>query len=117
MNEYRIGKIIDSGWFDWDLCVYCGPGVVLKVATAQEEHGGEGAWSASATGLRFALAFRVDPGRPPDHGRGGPALGRDRGTWYSRAGRTALVEGQSNSVSSRRALRYPRRRDGNGAVP
>ena len=40
MNEYRIGKVIDSGWFDWDIGVYCQAGIVLKVATAQEDHGG-----------------------------------------------------------------------------
>ncbi len=40
MNEYRIGKVIDSGWFDWDICVYCQSGVALKIATAQEDHGG-----------------------------------------------------------------------------
>jgi O-antigen biosynthesis protein len=40
MNEYRIGKLIDSGWFDWDIGVYCQAGIILKVATVQEDHGG-----------------------------------------------------------------------------
>ncbi len=40
MNEYRIGRVIDSGWFNWDIGVYCQPGIVLKVATVQEDHGG-----------------------------------------------------------------------------
>jgi GT2 family glycosyltransferase len=39
LEEHRWGKIIDSGWSDWDLEIYCHPGTVLQVCTAQEEHG------------------------------------------------------------------------------
>ncbi|HET6879209.1 MAG TPA: glycosyltransferase [Pirellulales bacterium] len=39
MNEHRWGKVLDSGWFRWDVEVYCGSGLILKLITAQEEHG------------------------------------------------------------------------------
>jgi GT2 family glycosyltransferase len=40
LNEHGWGKAIDSGWEDWDLEVYCHPWTVVRVLTAQEEHGG-----------------------------------------------------------------------------
>ncbi len=40
MNEFRIGKLIDSGWSDWDISVYCQTGIVFKIATVEEDHGG-----------------------------------------------------------------------------
>jgi hypothetical protein len=40
MNTYHMRKVIDSGWFDWDIGVYCQAGIVLKVVTVQEDHGG-----------------------------------------------------------------------------
>jgi GT2 family glycosyltransferase len=39
LTEHRWGKTIDSGWSDWDLEVYCNPGTVVRVRTAQEDHG------------------------------------------------------------------------------
>ena len=39
MNEHGWGKALDSGWFHWDVEVYCGAGLILNVLTAQEEHG------------------------------------------------------------------------------
>src|SRR6185312_4145264 len=39
MNEHRWGKVLDSGWFRWDIAVYCGAGLILNLVTAQEEHG------------------------------------------------------------------------------
>ncbi|HJT35289.1 MAG TPA: glycosyltransferase [Pirellulales bacterium] len=39
MCEQGWGKVLDSGWFRWDLEVYCGAGLILKILTAQEEHG------------------------------------------------------------------------------
>src|SRR5207244_8100396 len=39
LNEHRWGKTIDSGWEDWDLEIYCHPWTVVRVCTAQEEHG------------------------------------------------------------------------------
>ena len=33
------GKVIDTGWFEWDIAVYCDWGLILKIVTAQEEHG------------------------------------------------------------------------------
>jgi len=37
--EHRWGKVLDSGWFPWDLEVCCYSGLILKVTTAQEDHG------------------------------------------------------------------------------
>ena len=39
MDEQRWGKVLDTGWFDWDLAVYCDWGLLLKVVTVQEDHG------------------------------------------------------------------------------
>ena len=32
-------RVLDTGWFEWDLAVYCDSGLILKVVTVQEEHG------------------------------------------------------------------------------
>ncbi len=39
MDEHRWAKFLDTGWCDWDLAVYCDSGLIVKVVTAQEEHG------------------------------------------------------------------------------
>ncbi len=39
MELHRWGKLLDTGWLDWDISVYCDSGLVLKVVTVQEEHG------------------------------------------------------------------------------
>ncbi len=39
LNERGWGKVIDSGWSDWDLEIYCHPWTVVRVRTAQEDHG------------------------------------------------------------------------------
>ena len=39
LNERGWGKTIDSGWEDWDLEIYCHPWTVVRVCTAQEDHG------------------------------------------------------------------------------
>jgi GT2 family glycosyltransferase len=39
MDEHRWGKVLDSGWCEWDIAVYCASGLIVKVATVQEEHG------------------------------------------------------------------------------
>jgi GT2 family glycosyltransferase len=39
LNERGWGRTIDSGWSDWDLEVYCDRWTVVRVRTAQEEHG------------------------------------------------------------------------------
>jgi hypothetical protein len=55
LDEHRWGKVIDSGWSDWDLEVYCDRLTVVRVSSAQEEHGG---------GKRLIrVRFRVLPGR------------------------------------------------------
>jgi GT2 family glycosyltransferase len=40
LNDHRWGKTLDSGWSDWDLEIYCHPWTVVRVCTAEEEHGG-----------------------------------------------------------------------------
>ncbi|HEX3449404.1 MAG TPA: glycosyltransferase, partial [Isosphaeraceae bacterium] len=39
MDEHRWGKVLDTGWFEWDMAVFCDWGLILKVVTVQEEHG------------------------------------------------------------------------------
>jgi GT2 family glycosyltransferase len=38
--EQRWGTTIDSGWSDWDVEVHCHPWTLVRVCTAEEEHGG-----------------------------------------------------------------------------
>jgi len=40
LSELRCGKSIDTGWSDADIEVFCDPWTVVRVCTAQEEHGG-----------------------------------------------------------------------------
>jgi GT2 family glycosyltransferase len=40
LNERGWGKVIDSGWSDWDLLVYCHPWTAVELRTAQQDYGG-----------------------------------------------------------------------------
>jgi hypothetical protein len=40
LNERGWGKTVDGGWSDWDVEVHCHPWTVVRLSTAQEEHGG-----------------------------------------------------------------------------
>jgi hypothetical protein len=40
LDEHRWGKVIDAGWSDWDLEIYCHPWAIVKVCTSQEDHAG-----------------------------------------------------------------------------
>src|SRR5262249_6331964 len=40
LNERGWGKVIDSGWADWDLRIYCHPWTAVEVCTAQQDYGG-----------------------------------------------------------------------------
>jgi GT2 family glycosyltransferase len=40
LDEHRWGKVVDSGWSDWDLEIHGHRWTSLRVLTAQEEHGG-----------------------------------------------------------------------------
>jgi GT2 family glycosyltransferase len=40
VEELRWGRVIDSGWKDWDLRLYCHAWSSVEVVTAQESHGG-----------------------------------------------------------------------------
>jgi GT2 family glycosyltransferase len=67
MNQQGWGKVLDSGWFRWDLEAYCGSGLVLKVTTAQEEHGGgrrvvRVRYGMAPTGLYKIVAVAVASG-------------------------------------------------------
>jgi GT2 family glycosyltransferase len=39
--EHRWGACVDSGWSDWDVEVHSHPWTLLRVYTAQEDHGGD----------------------------------------------------------------------------
>src|SRR5262249_46974287 len=39
LNERGWGKTVDSGWSDWDVEIYCHPWTIVRVSTAQEDHG------------------------------------------------------------------------------
>jgi hypothetical protein len=39
LHEHRWGRVLDTGWCEWDMAVYCDSGLSLKVVTAQEDHG------------------------------------------------------------------------------
>jgi hypothetical protein len=39
LARQRWGKVIDAGWSNWDLRIYCQTWTVVEVCTAQEEHG------------------------------------------------------------------------------
>jgi GT2 family glycosyltransferase len=39
LNERGWGKAVDSGWSDWDVEIYCHPWTIVRVSTAQEDHG------------------------------------------------------------------------------
>jgi GT2 family glycosyltransferase len=54
LDEHRWGKVIDSGWSDWDLEVYCDRWTVVRISSAQEEHGGKSL---------IRVRFRALPGR------------------------------------------------------
>jgi glycosyltransferase involved in cell wall biosynthesis len=40
LGKRRWGTVIDAGWAEWDLKVFCGRWVITEVATTQEDHGG-----------------------------------------------------------------------------
>jgi hypothetical protein len=39
LNRRRCGRVIDTGWSNWDLQVFCHAWTVVEVRTAQEDHG------------------------------------------------------------------------------
>jgi hypothetical protein len=39
LDEHRWGRVLDTGWCDWDMAVCCDSGLILKIVTAQEDHG------------------------------------------------------------------------------
>ncbi len=41
LTDLRWPQVIDAGWSDWDLEVYCHPCTALQICTTQEEHGGQ----------------------------------------------------------------------------
>jgi GT2 family glycosyltransferase len=65
LTERRWAKVVDPGWSDRDLVIYCHPWTEVRVCSVQEDHGGSGRlirvrfqmrpraamWLASAVGL------------------------------------------------------------------
>jgi GT2 family glycosyltransferase len=41
LTRHRWAKTIDSGWSPWDLEVYCHPWTVVRLRTAEEDHGSD----------------------------------------------------------------------------
>ena len=39
LHEKQWSKTIDTGWKSWDVEVFCHPWIVVRIATAEEEHG------------------------------------------------------------------------------
>jgi GT2 family glycosyltransferase len=39
LDQLGWGKMLDTGWSDWDLEVYSQAGIILKIVTVQEDHG------------------------------------------------------------------------------
>jgi hypothetical protein len=39
LDEHRWGRVMDSGWSDWDLEVYCDRWTIVQICTTQEDHG------------------------------------------------------------------------------
>jgi hypothetical protein len=56
LNEHHWGRVIDSGWSDWDLELHCDPWTVVRVRTAQEDHG--------SGGRLIRVRYRLRPGGP-----------------------------------------------------
>jgi GT2 family glycosyltransferase len=55
LNEHGWGRVIDSGWSDWDLRIYCHPWTAVEICTAQEDH---------AEGKRLIrVRYRLRPSR------------------------------------------------------
>lgn len=40
LTEQRWARVLDSGWSDWDLQVYCQAWTLARICTVQEDHGG-----------------------------------------------------------------------------
>ena len=95
MEVHRWGKMLDTGWLDWDISVYCDSGLVLKVVTVQEEHG---------------QGKRHDPDSLPV-GPVGQATGRRRGQPRRIGGCRALL---SSGGDGRGGTRGGSRRSGLG---
>src|SRR5262249_700061 len=38
LSQHRWGRIVDSGWTDWDLRIYCHPLIYLEGRTTPENH-------------------------------------------------------------------------------
>lgn len=59
LDEHRWGKVIDSGWSDWDFEVHGHRWTTVRVRTAQEEHGGGRRLIRVGYTLRASMYLRV----------------------------------------------------------
>jgi hypothetical protein len=58
LNEQRWGKVLDSGWSNWDLAIDCHRWTVVHACTTQEEHGG----GRRLIRVRYRLGLRRSAG-------------------------------------------------------
>lgn len=120
LAEHRWGKVLDSGWSDWDLEIYCHPETIVRVCTAQEDYGGNKrqirvryrlrpSGSMRAIGIAAVLSAAIAIGS-----RSWPvALGAlallavDTGLWWYGAHRASQVIAIIDTLASRmRAVPY-----------
>ena len=59
LTERRWVKILDSGWSDWDLQVYCQAWTVVRVCTVQEDHGSGRRLIRARLSLRLRTSARL----------------------------------------------------------
>jgi glycosyltransferase involved in cell wall biosynthesis len=114
LHELHWAKLIDSGWTDWDLVVFCHAWTRVEVCTTQENHGG----SRRLIRVRYRLRLRT-------HAKvilaaalacvvGGLVLGHwlpvvtgativalAAAAWWQGAGRTSQVESMLETVAGR----------------
>jgi GT2 family glycosyltransferase len=55
LTAERWSRVIDSGWSEWDVDVYCHRWTIVRIRTAQEEHGG------GRRLIRVAYSLRICP--------------------------------------------------------
>jgi O-antigen biosynthesis protein len=88
LDEHRWGKLIDSGWSEWDLEVFCYPWSIIQICTVQEDHG---------SGRRLIrVGYRLRPNRWIGLAAAVAAaavilVGVGWSTWLAAAGRVAFL--------------------------
>jgi hypothetical protein len=117
LAERRWAKVLDAGWSDWDLVLYCHPWTANRVCTVQEDHGAGRRLIrvrfrlrprtsarlalAAALGVSAALAWAA-----PALGAAaaGAALAVGLGAWWLGATRAARAVGVFDRTAARLGL-------------